>query len=87
MSESTRSAPCAVAHADGETLPLSSEAWRAYGVDAAVLDGALQTALIEAVHGLLELFEYTGTPVITVSQTVPGGVNVTGALSSALGLI
>ena len=44
-----------------------------------MLDAALQTALVQAVHGLLELFQYTGTPVIAVSKTVSGGTNVTGA--------
>ena len=44
-----------------------------------MLDTALQTALVESFRGLLQLFQYTGTPVITVSQSVPGGVNVTGA--------
>ena len=29
-------------------------------------------------EGLLQLFQYTGTPIITVSQSAPGGVNVTG---------
>ena len=65
--------------AAGETLPLSTDVWRAYGNDAAVLDGALQTALVEAVHGLLELFGYTATPLITVTTSAPGGTNVTGA--------
>ena len=70
-----------VGRAAGESLAISTETWRAYGADAAVLDTALQTALVEAFHGLLQLFQYTATPVITVSQTAPGGVNVTGALS------
>jgi hypothetical protein len=56
--------------------------WRAYGPDAAVLDSALQTALVEAVHGLLELFGYTATPLITITATAPGGTNVTGADAS-----
>jgi len=65
--------------AAGESLAISTDTWRAYGADAAVLDTALQAALAEAFRGLLQLFRYTGTPVITVGKSVPGGVNVTGA--------
>ncbi len=44
-----------------------------------MLDTALQAALAEAFRGLLQLFQYTGTPVIMAGKSVPGGVNVTGA--------